>query len=253
MTQPARPRSAVAFALCLLPASAAAQGPGDVLRLFGVRSSTDPHLVDNTGAIVHTWPSLYRVGTGIDLDHDGNLVRAIVDTGAWTNFPSGAGGGLQRVAFDGTVLWDYRYNNPQRGLNHHDIFHAHHTTRALWANARSMSASQGGRIDFDLLRGTPSTGDLYWLLCSASGTAPGTTLFGVNIPLNPDPFFQASATYPNAAPIFIQTLGTLGGSGEGSAAFTLPGGYRLDFAFAQFSLAPWSLEAASNSVPLEVF
>ena len=136
------------------------------------------------------------------------------------------------------------------------LFQAHHTPRSLWANTDSVSAAQGGRVDFDLLQGSSGAGDFYLLLCSASGTVPGTPLFGVNIPLNFDPFLQASFTYPNAAPIFIQTFGTLGESGRGSAAFTLPpggpSGYQIDFAhivIPQPNLLPL---IASNPVPVQI-
>jgi hypothetical protein len=135
------------------------------------------------------------------------------------------------------------------------IFHAHHIRRSLWASDAALSAAQGGRIDFDLLQGTTAAGDLYLLLCSAAGTTPGINLFGTNLPLNLDPFFTASATYTNAAPIFVRTLGTLGGLGEASAAFGLPaglpGGYRLDFAYAVFQQPPITVRT-SNAVPVAV-
>ena len=149
----------------------------------------------------------------------------------------------------GQMVWEHR---PGQG----SLFQAHHTRRSLWADVPSVAAAQGGRVNFDLLQATQGAGDLYLLLCSAAGTTPGTTLFGVNVPLNFDPFLQASAAYPNAAPTFIQTFGTLGVSGEGSAAFTLPaglpGGYQLDFAYLLIQSAPLMLKAASHSVPVQI-
>ena len=135
-------------------------------------------------------------------------------------------------------------------------FHAHYTERSLWASDTNLSAATGGRIDFDLLQGTRGAGELYLLLCSASGTVPGTPFLGVNIPLNIDPFLRASATYPNAAPTFIQTFGTLSGLGRAVSAFTLPtglpGGYQLDFAYIRFTLTPGAVNAVSNPVPVQI-
>ena len=135
-------------------------------------------------------------------------------------------------------------------------FHAHHTQRSLWASDSKLSAAQGGVITFDLLQGTPAAGDVYFMLCSASGTTPGFNPFGVHIPLNPDPFLQVSANAPNNG-IFIQTLGVLGATGNGLAGFGLPpglaGGYTLDFAYLLLEPVPLMLKSASNPVPVQVF
>jgi len=133
-------------------------------------------------------------------------------------------------------------------------FQAHHTPRSLWSSTASLAAAQGGRVILDLRQGSASAGDTYLMLCSASGTTPGLTLFGVNVPLNFDPFFQASAAYPNTPPIFIQTFGSLNAQGSGVAAFTLPaglpGGYQLNFAHIVLEPATLMLTTASNPVPL---
>ena len=70
-----------------------------------------------------------------------------------------------------------------------------------------MPAAAGGRVDFDLLNGTPGSSHTYLMLCSASGTSPGTSLLGATLPLNNDPLFVLSLTYPNAAPVFANTFG----------------------------------------------
>ena len=155
------------------------------------------------------------------------------------------------VTPSGQRVWEYTMAS--KG----GIFHAHHVGRSLWASDTAMSAATGGTIDFDLQQSTHAAGDLYLLLCSASGTTPGTSLFGVNVPLNFDPWFAASATYPNSSPIFTNTVGTMDSLGHSSASFTLPpglpGGYDLDFAYLLFQAAPLRLKSASNSVPVSVF
>src|SRR5262249_4271322 len=89
-------------------------------RLFGPINSTVTWLVDTTGAIVHTWPSTFLPGLGVYMLEDGSLLRAIASTTPPPANLSGAGGGVQRVAFDGRVLWDWRLTTPGL-LNHHDI------------------------------------------------------------------------------------------------------------------------------------
>ncbi|HLQ38085.1 MAG TPA: aryl-sulfate sulfotransferase, partial [Planctomycetota bacterium] len=88
-------------------------------RLFGPLGGTDTWLVDNTGAVVHTWPSTFGPGLGVYLRDDGTLLRAINSALVPGSLP-GTGGGLQRMAFDGTLLWDYRFASPGL-LDHHDI------------------------------------------------------------------------------------------------------------------------------------
>jgi hypothetical protein len=108
----------VAIAACLVfPRSALPQAsPGH--RLFGPLNGTDTHLVDVAGTIVHTWPSTYLPGAGVYLLDDGTLLRTIKTAGG----PAigGAGGGVQKVALDGTVLWDFRYEGATH-WSHHDV------------------------------------------------------------------------------------------------------------------------------------
>jgi hypothetical protein len=101
----------------LLAASALAQGPAPGMRLYSQLGTTDTHLIDNQGNVVHTWPSTYQPGISTYLQNDGLLLRSIL-----TKPPPivGGGGGVQRVAFDGTVLWEYRYDSGGV-FSHHDI------------------------------------------------------------------------------------------------------------------------------------
>lgn len=115
------PNSVLTISLCCgalaLGPAALAQGPAPGLRLYGVMNTNDIYLVDNAGAVVHTWPSSHPLATAVYLLEDGSLLRTIPDG---VSPAPGGGGRLQRVAFDGTVLWDYRYNGPGV-LSHHDL------------------------------------------------------------------------------------------------------------------------------------
>ena len=76
------------------------------------------YLIDKTGAINHTWSSDYLPGVGVRWLGDGTILRTIrVGVGPGSG---GAGGGVQKVAWDGTVVWDFRYNTNGH-LSHHDV------------------------------------------------------------------------------------------------------------------------------------
>ena len=76
--------------------------------LWSPLSQTDTFLIDNEGRFVHSWPSAYNPGLMPYLVENGDLVRAA------------SGGGVQRIAWDGTLLWEYFYNTPDY-RQHHDI------------------------------------------------------------------------------------------------------------------------------------
>ncbi len=113
--------------------------------------STDTFLLDNNGRIVHTWPGRAFHGRVAYLEPDGTLIRAIHVAG--TQFPW-AGGDIQRVAYDGTVLWDYRIANATQWA-HHDV-HTMPNGNVLvivWDRMTAEDAIAAGR-DPALLSGT---------------------------------------------------------------------------------------------------
>jgi hypothetical protein len=105
------------IALIALAGLAAGQAsPG--FRLTGSLTGTDTHLFDPAGNIVHTWPSTYLPGVAVYMLDDGSLLRTIKTPGP--ALPPGVGGGVQRVALDGTVLWDFHYDGASH-WSHHDV------------------------------------------------------------------------------------------------------------------------------------
>jgi len=85
--------------------------------LFAPMYSTKTYLIDSTGTVNHTWSSNYAPGEAVCWLGDGTILRTIK-----TGVPGygGAGGGVQRVLWDGTVVWDFRYDT-HGDLSHHDI------------------------------------------------------------------------------------------------------------------------------------
>jgi hypothetical protein len=75
------------------------------------------YLIDNKGAINHTWNSSYTPGCSTYWLGNGEIMRTIrTDLYA----PGGAGGGVRKLAWDGTIEWEYHYDT-DGNLSHHDI------------------------------------------------------------------------------------------------------------------------------------
>ena len=86
--------------------------------LFSPIWSTNTYLIDNTGTVNHSWPSDYLPGVAVWWLDEGTILRTIRD-GLGPSF-GGAGGGVQKMKWDGTIIWDFRYNT-NGVLSHHDI------------------------------------------------------------------------------------------------------------------------------------
>jgi hypothetical protein len=102
------------------------------------------YLMDNTGALNHTWQSNYLPGIMVRWLGDGSILRTIrIDTGPGSG---GAGGGVQKVLWDGTVVWDFRYNTDGH-LSHHDIqvLPNGNVLMIAWENKSKTEAIAAGR------------------------------------------------------------------------------------------------------------
>jgi len=94
-----------------------AAAPGYVL--FAPLRSNSTFLIDLAGEVVHAWENPNPPGALYLLD-DGTLLRGGRIEENPTFFGGGLGGRIQRLAKDGTVLWDYVLSDATRSL-HHDF------------------------------------------------------------------------------------------------------------------------------------
>ncbi|HVQ00874.1 MAG TPA: aryl-sulfate sulfotransferase, partial [Candidatus Thermoplasmatota archaeon] len=85
--------------------------------LFSPLYGTTTYLIDSTGAVNHTWSSSHTPGADAYWLGDGTIMRTIR---VGSPPEGGAGGGVQKVEWDGTIDWDFRYNS-NGDLSHHDI------------------------------------------------------------------------------------------------------------------------------------
>lgn len=129
----------------------------------------------------------------------------------------------------------------------------------LMADTYSLSVATGGTQTFALTSVNP--GDVYMLLGSTSGTAPGMTAGGFTLPLNNDIYFMHTLIYPNSNPL-TNSYSTFnpgpGAVGVSTATYTLqpaydPGlvGLTAHHAFVVMDPASGFCTAVSNPVPVD--
>ncbi|MFK7810160.1 MAG: aryl-sulfate sulfotransferase [Saprospiraceae bacterium] len=87
--------------------------------LFASTSYTSHYLIDNCGELVNEWPGQYRPGIASYLEEDGFLYRAVRNPGG-SFFGGGLGGEIEKVDWEGNIVWSYRYANNQVH-QHHDL------------------------------------------------------------------------------------------------------------------------------------
>jgi hypothetical protein len=102
------------------PALAAAAAPSEGFLFFAPLKSRFTYLLDGEGKELHKWESAYFPGAGTRLMDDGSILRCgrLVDPPTFT--AGGQGGRIQRIAWDGTLTWDYEFSS-EEFLHHHDV------------------------------------------------------------------------------------------------------------------------------------
>ena len=87
--------------------------------LFAPLGSTTTYLIDKCGKLVKTWPSTYNPGQSVYILPDGTLLRA-GNTNNTTFNAGGKGGIIQKIDWNGNVIWSYTISDATQCL-HHDI------------------------------------------------------------------------------------------------------------------------------------
>jgi len=85
--------------------------------LFTPSTDTHAYLVDNAGELVNRWTSAYLPGFTVYLLPDGHLLRAAQFGSSFV--AGGAGGRVELLDWDSTLLWSYNYSTAQY-RQHHD-------------------------------------------------------------------------------------------------------------------------------------
>ena len=99
-----------------------------------------------------------------------------------------------------------------------------------------------------------NAGRSYWVFGSVSGTAPGVSLPGIRVPLNPDAYTDFTIGHGNSS-LLLRTRGTLDANGRATAGIRIPSGLpssaaslTLHHAYVVFD-AQGRLYSASGAVP----
>ncbi|MDP6955953.1 MAG: aryl-sulfate sulfotransferase, partial [Planctomycetota bacterium] len=97
-----------------------AEGAFEGYTLIAPLRSRHTYLLDMAGEVVHSWTGTHGPGNSVYLLDNGDLLRSVKVGGNDVFRGGGEGGRIKRLAWDGTVLWDFWYTNGQH-LQHHDI------------------------------------------------------------------------------------------------------------------------------------
>ncbi len=143
------------------------------------------------------------------------------------------------------------------GFAHMDDLEVSYTIPDLVGTPSQISAAAGGVHTLALDAGAANGGNIYLVLGSVSGTAPGFTLDTFLVPLNIDFYTIISLNTPNVPPLG-STLGTLDPSGQAQATVTVPPntlnlvGVTLNHAYVVLKLEPTLLSVTyvSSAVAL---
>ncbi len=116
------------------------------LTLFTPLKSKNTYLVDAKGQTLHTWPSEYTPGNSAYLLPDGSVLRCAKDGGDSPFSGGGEGGRIQRIGWDGELLWDYAMAD-DGWRHHHDIqpMPNGHVLAIVWEGVGQKDAMRRGR------------------------------------------------------------------------------------------------------------
>lgn len=124
----------------------------------------------------------------------------------------------------------------------------------FFADVGTLSIAGGGGLEFTLAAGPSQAGRLYWVLGSASGTAPGTPAGGFVLPLNVDAYLLLTLT---GGGLLQGSFGLLDDQGAAATSFTVAAGQLsaslagtvLHHAYAALDASSGAVTFTSNAIP----
>jgi len=94
---------------------------------------------------------------------------------------------------------------------------------SLIGSGTELSLAAGGLVRLELQAGPALAGEVFIVLGTGSGTVPGLKFGGLELTLNPDPYFFHTLNEPSTLPLF-HSIGTLDQEGVAETIFFMPPG-----------------------------
>jgi len=118
--------------------------------LFSPMPTNTAYLIDSDGREVHSWtsPGGHRPALSAYLMDDGSLLRTanIAQTAVGDFSGGGTGGKVERIAWNGSLMWSYEYSSSTY-ISHHDIepLPNGNILMIAWEDKTDAEAQQAGR------------------------------------------------------------------------------------------------------------
>lgn len=128
---------------------------------------------------------------------------------------------------------------------------------SLLTDVASINAILGGTANLQGFAGLENEGDIFAFIGSVSGTAPGTPIGAITVPLNLDAYALLTLQNPAAGGL-TNGFGNLDLDGRCFSSFTLPSnlgqlsGSTVSFAYVVIDTATFSLSLASEAVSINL-
>ena len=132
------------------------------------------YLVDNNQNLINSWEHEYSPASFPYLMSDSSIIYPYrVQNPSMSNGAGGVGGGIQKILWDGTIIWDYTISDSIY-QQHHDIeiMPNGNILLIVWERKSSMQASSVGRQYIEseineiwapaILELVPETGNISW-------------------------------------------------------------------------------------------
>jgi len=141
--------------------------------LFAPMDYSTTYLIDNTGTVNHIWSSNYLPGEVVRWLGGGTILRSIKTQ---VHGYGGVGGGVQKVLWNGTVIWEYHCDT-NGNISHHDVMPLPNGNVLMiaWETKTRDEAIAAGRDPNSFISNTfmpdkiievkptgPTSGDIVW-------------------------------------------------------------------------------------------
>ena len=152
------------------------ESPLDGHIVFAPLASRTTYMIDEESQVLQTWDSNYLPGLSVYWNPDNSIYRAMLIPGGGDI--GGQGGGIQKIASDGTILWEYTYTSSTYWAHHDFVPLSNGNVLMLARETKTFQeATEEGRNPdvIQLIQGDPqtdfiievqptgpTTGDIVW-------------------------------------------------------------------------------------------